>query len=153
MSGPGRSLRDKIGTVSSGDLGQLAATRPRPRHLRELLWPLSIHLVALVVYAGIVIVLFGESNWDPFSDSNSGWSIHAIVVAGWLWFAGGLMWLLRLLNLIRFWLQRRQRLVPTTLVFDSLLWLGPWLGLLLVRKRSRRLIVPPRSGPLRQELR
>jgi hypothetical protein len=101
-----------------------------------------IHAVALVVYAAIVVVLVLESHWDPLSDSNSGWSTLAIVVASWLWFAGGVMWLLWLLNLIRWWLQRRRGLARRTLVFDSLLWLGPWLVLLLSWRRSRRLIVP-----------
>jgi hypothetical protein len=140
---------DRIRTVSFGDLGQLAAARPRARHLRELLSSLSIHAVTLVVYAAIVVVLVLESHWDPLSDSNSGWSTIAIVVASWLWFAGGVMWLLWLLNLIRWWLQRRQGLASRTLVFDSLLWLGPWLVLLLPWRRSRRLIVPARSGTQR----
>jgi hypothetical protein len=129
--------------MSSIDVSQVAA-RVHKRRGRDLAFALCVHTLALVVYAAIVIVLFAESNWDPFV-SNSGWSTLAVVVAGWLSLGGGLVWVLGLVGVITRWLQGRAELVRRTVILDSLLWLGPWLLLFLPWKRTRRIIVPPRA--------
>jgi hypothetical protein len=137
---PGEDLEE---AVSSADLSQLGATGRRDRGVGELLRALGVHTLALVLYALVVIGLIEVSKYDPLAP-NPGWSLLGAVVAGWIWFAGGAAWLVRLANLPRWWFQQRQGLVLHTLVFDALLWLGPWLVLLVRWKRARRLIVPHR---------
>jgi hypothetical protein len=116
--------------VSNADLGEKAAPERHGGRRQELLRSLCVHVLALIVYGVLVLAVVWVANWDPFG-SNSGWSTLAIVVAGWLWLAGGTLWLVRLVNLTRCSLQGRQGLARRTLAFDSLLWLGPGLILLL----------------------
>ena len=125
-----------------------APTGRGSRRRAELVYAIVVHVVALAVYAAVVVTLVWVSDWDPLA-TNYGWSVVAIGVASWLVFAGGTVWLLRLVNLVRWWLQGRDGLVRRTITFDFLLWLGPWIGLLYPWKRSRRLIVPRRQLPPR----
>jgi hypothetical protein len=129
--------------MSPIDVTQRAATVHRRRG-RDLVFALGVHTFALALYAAIDIVIFAESKWDPLG-SNSGWSILAVVVGGWLYLAGGLVWVLSLVGVIIWWLQSRPELVRRTMTLDSLLWLGLWLLLFLPWNRTRRIIVPPRA--------
>jgi hypothetical protein len=122
----------------------LALTRAEWRRGRDLAFALCVHTVALAVYVAIDVGLAVESDWDPLVPNSAG-STVAIAVAGWLYLAGGLIWVLGLVGVITWWLQRRQELVRRTVMLDSLLWLGPWLLLFLPWERTRRIVVPPRS--------
>jgi lysylphosphatidylglycerol synthetase-like protein (DUF2156 family) len=86
-----------------------AATVP-VRRGRDLGFALGIHALALVAYVAFVLVLFYESNWDPFVP-NSSWSTLAVSFAGRLMSTGPLVWIIGLLGLIMWWLQRRAELV------------------------------------------
>jgi hypothetical protein len=129
--------------MASVDASHVGVT-PAARRGRDLALALGVHALAFAAYAAIDLTLAYVSGWDPFV-SNSGWSILAIVIASWLYLAGGLVWVLALIGVITWWLQGRQPIVRRTVVLDSLLWLGPWLLLFFPWKRTRRVIVPRRA--------
>lgn len=60
----------------------------------------------------------------------------------WIVFVCGFVWLIVLVNLIRWWHQARKGLVSRVVAWDCLLWLGPALVLLLPWRRTRQLLVP-----------
>jgi len=119
---------------------------PRSRSPTADFWgavAVAVHVVFLAVY-GVIYVLLALLAADSFTlDSSDSAFFAEIFAGGWLLFAGGLVWLLVPVALVRWWQQGRAGLVKRALAWDSLLWAGLFLVLLLPWKRSRRLLVPP----------
>ena len=74
--------------------------------------------------------------------SSSGGSDLAGQAALWLLFCGACVWLVVLVNLIRWSRSGEGGLVRRAVAWDALLWLGPFLVLPLHWGRTRRLLVP-----------
>jgi hypothetical protein len=109
--------------------------------------PLGVHLVFLIVYTAIVIGLAALAGSSFTLDGNDAGFWAELCAFAWLVFIGGPIWVLVAALVVRWWWQQRQGLVQPTLVWDSLLWLGPAISLLLLLERSaRRLVPPPNTG-------
>jgi hypothetical protein len=107
------------------------------------MFALGIHALALAVYVGLAVyLLVKDSHWDMLATKNSGPPL-GLLLAIWLTNTGALVWILGLIGLITWWLQRRPELVPHVVRLDLLLWLGLWLLLFLPWERTRRVIIPP----------
>ena len=123
--------------LNSRDLNADAVRNSRA--LSDLLSPLGIHLLFLIAYAGVWLVLVEIGGNASFGSSEFFWTALS---AGWIELFVPLVWLLVALNLIRWWIQRRQELVRRTLVWDSLLWLGVGLVALFLSSTTRAWLIP-----------
>jgi hypothetical protein len=136
---------ENLGALLPESLDDTAKLRNRGRKVSGLLRPLGLHVLFLIVYAviaSVLAVLAGESfRLDP--PETAGWWAGMMGFV-WLLLVVAPLWLIVAALLIRWWWQERHGLVKGSLVSDSLLWLGLALAFLVVWKRTRPFLVPPK---------
>jgi hypothetical protein len=113
----------------------------RPNRIGTLLLGLALHGCFVLVYLAVMLAVADVS--AQLSPQSLGWAtLTGVVSAGWFVVVCGCVWLIALVNLIRWWRQGRTRLVSSTVAWDLLLWLGPFLALLVRWKPARTVLVP-----------
>jgi hypothetical protein len=111
----------------------------RLRRVGVLSLGLAIHAGFVLVYLALVVAIADVAS--QIGDLTTA-AFTAALPFYWLFFFGGSVWLIVLVNLIRWWRQGRTRLVSSTVAWDLLLWLGPFLALLVRWDLARTLLVP-----------
>lgn len=115
----------------------------RPRRVGVLSLGLAVHVCFFLAYVALLPAIGDVSSQiSDFTAAAFTWFFASL----WLIFVCGGMWLIVLVNLIRWWRQGRTGLVSSTLAWDLLLWLGPFFALLLPWRPARTLLVPDSLG-------
>jgi hypothetical protein len=118
----------------------------RQRRVSDLSLGLAVHACFVVVYLALIVAM-GDVSELLFPTDLTGTAFTWLLSTAWLFFVCGSVWLIVLVNLIRWWRQGRTGLLSSTVAWDLLLWLGPFLALLVRWGRARALLVPSPSGP------
>jgi hypothetical protein len=111
----------------------------RLRRVGSLSLGLAVHACFALVYL-LLVAAIGDVSSQILSLGTA--ALTWVILLGWLFFVCGSVWLIVLVNLIRWWRQGRTGLVSSTVAWDLLLWLGPFLAVLVRRDRTRTLLVP-----------
>ena len=134
--------------MESATLSKLPRAKSR-RAAGELLRPLGLHAALLIAYLGIFSLVLSLTA-SSFSVDSTAFGA-AIFLAAWALFVMIPAWIVLAVCLYVWWRQGREGLVRRALIWDSLLWLGVFLLLLLPWPKNRRVLIPPRPEAERAE--
>jgi hypothetical protein len=128
--------------MESATLSKLPRAKSGRRTAGELVRPLGLHAALLIAYLGIFSLIL-DLTARSFSLDSTAFGA-AIFLAAWMLFVMVPTWIVLAVALYAWWRQGRQGLVRRALIWDSLLWLGVFLLLLLPWRKNRRVLIPPR---------
>jgi hypothetical protein len=123
-------------------------TEPPLRRVGVLSLGLAVHACFVLVYLALMVAI-GAVSSQIFPTNLDAAAFTWGFSLAWLFFVCGGIWLIVLVNLIRWSRQGRTGLVSSTVAWDLLLWLGPFVLFLVRWDRARTLLVPspaPDSG-------